>query len=100
MKTSYELRVEKQLEPVRNPDSEYKAIERVPKVFQPLIVPKVLAESLPFKSKEKVKKSNKRNLEEAENEGIPKIFANHKDKEVAALIQRLNQIRNEKVVSA
>ena len=60
MKTSYELRVERKLEPIRNPDSEYKAIERVPKVFQPFIVPKSLAESLPFKSKEKVRKSTKR----------------------------------------
>jgi hypothetical protein len=51
MKTSYELRVEKQLQPIRNPDSEYKTIDRAPKVFAPLIVPKSIAENLPFKSK-------------------------------------------------
>jgi hypothetical protein len=75
MKTTYELRVERKLEPVKNPDSEYKAIERVPKTFAPLIVPKTLAESLPFKSKEKVRKSTRREIRSEEAEGIPKIFA-------------------------
>lgn len=94
MKTTYELRVEKQLQPVRNPDSEYKTIDRAPKVFAPMIIPKNIAENLPFKSKEKMTKNRKRDISATESEGIPKIFSNDKDRQVAALIQRLNLIRN------
>lgn len=69
-------------------------------MFAPLIVPKSLSYNLPFKSKEKVKMSKKREMQTEEAEGIPKIFKSNKEKEVASLIQRLNQIRNEKVSSA
>lgn len=59
MKTKYELRMENNLEPEMNPDSQYKTIDRAPKTFMPFMVPKKLEAKLPFKTVEKIKVSKK-----------------------------------------
>lgn len=41
MKTTWELRKERMISAPVNPDSEYKAIERKKRVFNPLVIPKV-----------------------------------------------------------
>ena len=86
MKTAYELRIEKHLALKVNPDSVYKKIERNPKTFAPLLVPKTLERMLPFASKEKFRESKKAQLQKKEGEGIPKLFMSNKDKDVASLI--------------
>ena len=43
MKTTWELRQEKMIDAPVNPDSEYKEIERKKRVFNPLVIPKVLS---------------------------------------------------------
>lgn len=43
MKTTWELRKEQKIEAPKNPDSEYKQIERKKRVFNPLIIPKVFS---------------------------------------------------------
>lgn len=63
MKTAYELRVERKLLPQYNQDSVYKNIERNPKSFAPLMIPKNLEKALPFAAKEKFRESKKKALE-------------------------------------
>ncbi len=41
MKTTWELRQERQIQVPINPDSEYKEIERKKRVFNPLVIPRV-----------------------------------------------------------
>ena len=41
MKTTWELRKENQVSVPLNKDSDYKEIERIPKAFKPLVLPKV-----------------------------------------------------------
>ena len=41
MKNTWELRQINQIPLKQNPDSQYKEIERIPKVFNPLRIPKV-----------------------------------------------------------
>ena len=53
MKTVAMLRREQGLVAPRNQDSLYKTIERAPKVFNPLRIPKKLQADLPFKLKPK-----------------------------------------------
>ena len=96
MKTKYELRMDSNIDQVRNPDSEYKTIDRAPKTFHAFAVPKKLEARLPFKTVEKIKVSKKEQIRRAESEAIPKLLQGDKEREVAALIQRLNTIKNMK----
>ena len=41
MKTTWEMRKENQVSIPLNKDSEYKEIDRIPKAFKPLVLPKV-----------------------------------------------------------
>lgn len=62
------------------------------------MVPKNLEESLPFKSKEKVKLlSKKEKLTKAESKIPIKELTSEEDKKVFSLIQRLNTIKKEKL---
>lgn len=87
MKTTWEVRKDLNITAPKNEDSEYKPIERQPKVFNPLIVPKNLQESLPFKSKEKIKKLSKKEIIAKKEEIIPiKSLINDEEKKAFALI--------------
>ena len=55
MKTKYELRIEKGVDIEKNPDSEYKTVDRAPQAFAPFFMPKKLENQLPYKTKEKIK---------------------------------------------
>ena len=66
MKTKYELRIENNIDVEKNIDSEYKTIDRVPKVYAPMTVPRKLEERLPFQTAEKVKVSRKEQIRRAE----------------------------------
>jgi hypothetical protein len=96
MKTKYELRKEQNIQLDKNPDSEYKTIDRVPKTFTPFMVPKKLEAKLPFKTVEKIKVSKKEQIRRAEAQSVPKLLQDDKEREVAALIQRLNTIKHMK----
>lgn len=45
MKTAWQLRREKLIEVPQNPDSEYKQVERKKRLFNPLVVPKVIIDN-------------------------------------------------------
>ncbi|CAI9755672.1 unnamed protein product [Fraxinus pennsylvanica] len=62
MKTVAELRIEHNLPVPVNKDSFYRPIERKPKKFNPLVIPKSLQEALPFASKPKNIPARKRPL--------------------------------------
>lgn len=51
MKTTWELRKMLNIDNVQKKDSSYQDITRTEKKFKPLLIPKNLEESLPFKSK-------------------------------------------------
>jgi ribosome biogenesis protein BMS1 len=108
LKTHAELRKERGIELKTNIDSEYLIHdenvdrERDERVFAPLSVPKGISESLPFKSKEKVKtfndetaidKRRQTNLLEALNlptkRPFKKMFMNEDDKKIYSMVQRL-----------
>ncbi|XP_034937302.1 ribosome biogenesis protein BMS1 homolog [Chelonus insularis] len=55
MKTTGQLKREKGIKAVPNEDSLYKPIERQPKVFKPLAIPKTLQKELPYRDKPKLK---------------------------------------------
>jgi len=60
MKTTWELRKERNLSVPMKKDSAYQNIERVEKIFKPLFLSKNLEASLTFSSRQKVKKMSKR----------------------------------------
>ena len=71
MKTTWELRKKHNIENKLNSDSQYKEIERKPKIFNPLKVPKKLEESLPFKSKDKMAKISAKDRIARKEENVP-----------------------------
>ena len=60
MRTVAQLRREQNLPIPVNPDSVYRPVQRLTRVFNPLQVPRALQAALPFKSKPKVEKPRKR----------------------------------------
>jgi len=87
MKTTWEIRKQLGILPKINPDSEYKPIERTPKVFSSLKVSKALMESLPFKSKEKVQKLSRKQVIERQEAKLPiKSLTSEKEKQFYSLI--------------
>ncbi|XP_054812121.1 ribosome biogenesis protein bms1 [Prosopis cineraria] len=93
MKTVAELRKNFNLPVPVNKDSLYKKIERKPRKFNPLVIPKSLQESLPFASKPKDMPSRKR-WSLAERRAV--VWDTH-ERKVHALVQQLQLIRNEKL---
>ncbi|XP_010242134.1 PREDICTED: ribosome biogenesis protein BMS1 homolog [Nelumbo nucifera] len=93
MKTVAELRREHNLPIPVNKDSLYKPIERKPRKFNPLVIPKSLRASLPFASKPKDIPSRKRPSLESRR---AVVMEPHECK-VHALVQHLQLIRNEKM---
>jgi len=76
----------------RNSDSLYRAIERAPRQFNPLKVPKALQAALPFKSKPKLEPKRKRKTLEQKRA----VVLEPEEKRARTLMQQLNAIRNEK----
>lgn len=58
MKTKGQLKRERNIKNEANKDSMYMEVERKPKVFKPLIIPKALQKGLPYKYKPKEKVAN------------------------------------------
>eukprot|EP00239_Pterosperma_sp_CCMP1384_P001732 CAMPEP_0197846034 /NCGR_PEP_ID=MMETSP1438-20131217/2861_1 /TAXON_ID=1461541 /ORGANISM="Pterosperma sp., Strain CCMP1384" /LENGTH=1206 /DNA_ID=CAMNT_0043457543 /DNA_START=45 /DNA_END=3665 /DNA_ORIENTATION=+ len=94
MKTVGQLRFEQgQKVPVKK-DSVYKPIERAPRVFNPLRVPKKLQADLPFKSKPKEETKRKNKTYEQKRA----VVMDKEEKAKVTLIQQLNTIRHEKAL--
>ncbi|XP_021906755.1 LOW QUALITY PROTEIN: ribosome biogenesis protein BMS1 homolog [Carica papaya] len=93
MKTVAELRREHNLPVPVNKDSLYKAIERRPRKFNPLVIPKSLQEALPFASKPKNIPSQKRPSLEKRRA----VVMEPSERRVHALVQHLQLIKNEKM---
>lgn len=93
MKTVAELRREQNLPIPVNKDSLYKPIERKPRKFNPLVIPKSLQSALPFASKPKNMPSRKKPL--LENRRA--VVMEPHERKVHALVQHLQLIRNEKM---
>jgi len=108
MRTTAELRKDLSLMPEHNKDSEYKEIVREKKIFAPLVVPKKVMSNLPFKSKEKVKEIEDKEIHKTETKNLLKslelpaakplkIMLNTREKKLYAMVQRLNTLKNQKV---
>ncbi|KAH9783364.1 Bms1-type G domain-containing protein [Citrus sinensis] len=93
MKTVAELRREHNFSIPVNKDSLYKPIERRPRKFNPLVIPKSLQAALPFESKPKDIPNQKRPL--LENRRA--VVMEPHERKVHALVQHLQLIRNEKM---
>lgn len=95
MRTVAELRREHNLPIPVNKDSLYKKIERKPRKFNPLVIPKSLQASLPFASKPKdTPKRKKPLLEERRGRGV---VMEPRERKVHALVQHLQLINSEKM---
>ncbi|XP_058084646.1 uncharacterized protein LOC131232437 [Magnolia sinica] len=93
MKTVAELRRELNLRIPVNKDSLYKPIERKPKKFNPLVIPKSLQAALPFASKPKDQPHRKQPLLKSRRA----VVMEPHERKVHALVQHLQLIRNEKM---
>lgn len=93
MRTVAQLRRELGVGPPRDSDSLYKQIERGPRKFNPLKIPKNLQAQLPFKSK--VMNFPKRRRETLEQKRAVKV-REPGEKRADALVHALNAIRNAK----
>ncbi|GER32983.1 ribosome biogenesis protein BMS1-like protein [Striga asiatica] len=93
MKTVAELRKEQNLPVPVNKDSLYRPIERKPRKFNPIVIPKSLQEALPFASKPKDIPSRKRPSLESKRA----VVMEPHDRKVHAMVQHLQLIRNEKM---
>ncbi|GLI71471.1 hypothetical protein VaNZ11_016609 [Volvox africanus] len=76
----------------RNSDSLYREIERAPRKFNPLKIPKSLQAALPFKTKPKLEPKRRRKTLEQKRA----VVMEPGEKKAYTLIQQLNTIRNEK----
>ena len=92
MKTVADIRREKNIGAPRLNDSLYRDIERKPKVFNPLKVPKSLQAELPFKSKPKIQAARKRKTLEQKRA----VVVEGVEKKKRSLVAQLNAIRNVK----
>lgn len=92
MRTVAQLRRELGVGAPRNSDSLYRDIERAPKVFNPLKIPKALQAALPFATKPKLEAKRKRKTLEARRA----VVMESGERKAATLLQQLNAIRNQK----
>lgn len=93
MRTVAELRIEKNIPIPFNKDSVYKPVERKPRKFNPLVIPRKLQAELPFASKPKDRPAQKRPL--LENRRA--VVMEPHERKVHALVQQLQLIKNEKM---
>ncbi|KAJ1410469.1 Ribosome biogenesis protein BMS1/TSR1, C-terminal [Sesbania bispinosa] len=95
MRTVAELRREHNLPIPVNKDSLYKKIERKPRKFNPLVIPKSLQASLPFASKPKdIPKRKKPLLEERRQKGV---IMEPRERKIHALVQHIQLMNHEKM---
>ena len=92
MKTVADIRREKNIGAPRLNDSLYRDIERKPKTFNPLRVPKSLQAELPFKSKPKIQTARKRKTLDQKRA----VVVEGVEKKKRSLVAQLNAIRNVK----
>jgi len=93
MKPKAQLQIERQIPIEVNPDSIYKPIERTPKKFNKLYIPKKLEANLPFKNKPK----DDRKLKKDSYLRKRAVVMDKSEKKKHAFLSALNTIRNEKV---
>ncbi|CAJ2679106.1 unnamed protein product [Trifolium pratense] len=95
MRTVAELRRDHNLPIPVNKDSLYKKIERKPRKFNPVVIPKKLQANLPFESKPKHQPKRKRpRLEERRQKGV--IEESH-ERKIRGLVQQLQLMNNTKM---
>ncbi|KAK9800776.1 hypothetical protein WJX73_000661 [Symbiochloris irregularis] len=94
MRTVAQLRRERGEGPPRNPDSLYRPIERAPRVFNPLRIPKQLQAAMPFKSKPKDPKSRLGKAQTLEQKRA--VVLEPQERKAVTLIAQLNALRNER----
>lgn len=92
MKTIAQLRIENNISVPSKKDSTYKPVERRPRKFNPLVIPDKLQASLPFASKPKNPRAQKRPLLEKRRA----VIMEPHERKVHALVQQLKLIKNEK----
>ncbi|XP_078159429.1 P-loop containing nucleoside triphosphate hydrolases superfamily protein [Carex rostrata] len=92
MKTTAELRRENNVPIPYNKDSVYKPIERLPRKFNPLVIPPKLQKELPFKTKPKVPLKRKRPTLDQKRA----VVMEPHEKKLLTLVQTLKTMHNEK----
>lgn len=93
MKTVAELSRDNNIPIPYNKDSAYKPIERLPRKFNPLVIPQKLQADLPFASKPKNKPAQKQSLLEKRRA----VIMEPHERKVHAIVQHLKLIKNEKM---
>ncbi|XP_039689953.1 ribosome biogenesis protein BMS1 homolog isoform X3 [Medicago truncatula] len=95
MRTVAELRREHNLPIPVNKDSLYKKIERKPRKFNPLVIPKSLQANLPFESKPKHTPKRKRlSFDDRRQKGV---VVEPRERKIHALVQHLQLMKTEKI---
>ena len=92
MKTVADIRRERNIGAPRLNDSLYRDIERRPRVFNPLKIPKSLQAELPFKSKPKIQAARKKKSLEQKRA----VVVEGEERKKRSLVAQLNAIRNTK----
>lgn len=93
MKTVAQLRIENNLPIPVSKDSLYKPIERVPRKFNPLVIPKTIQDKLPFASKPKDKQKRKKPLVSEKRA----VILERPERNLVSLVQHLQLIQKEKI---
>lgn len=95
MRTVAELRREHNLPIPVNKDSLYKKIERKPRKFNPLVIPKSLQANLPFESKPKHMPKRKRlSFDDRRQKAV---VVEPRERKIHALVQHLQLMKAEKI---
>lgn len=89
MRTVAQLRRDQGVGAPVNVDSLYKDIERAPRKFNPLKIPKSLQAALPFKTKPKLEPARKHKTLEQRRA----VVLEPEEKKLVSLVQQLNAIR-------
>lgn len=79
----------------RDSDSLYRKIDRAPRKFNPLKIPKKLQAALPFKTKPKVESGRKRKTLDQKRA----VVLEPAERKQVTLVAQLNAIRNQKAVA-
>eukprot|EP00891_Asterochloris_glomerata_P004383 jgi/Astpho2/4383/e_gw1.00067.3.1_t len=95
MRTVAQMRRDLGIGAPRNTDSLYKPIERAPRQFNPLKIPRALQAELPFKSKPK-QQAPRKNPTLDQKRAVK--FREPAEKKAASLVHALSAIRNAKLV--
>jgi ribosome biogenesis protein BMS1 len=91
MKTVGEIKREKNLAVMPNPDNLYRKVDRVPKMFKPLQIPRNLQKALPYSLKPKLAKAGR----DIDSERV-NIELDSKEKKVRKLMEMLTEVAEDK----